>query len=219
MHDVIERLLRDAPHPGPVTSLDAWWDRHRALSALVPIDRALVAGFVMDRLGYAFASGYQAAGAALFGDQGEPGALCATEAGGVHPRAIETRLELEGGHAFDRLLVRRVHVHAASAETLERARKFALADHPGLATVMAYHANTAQLWLESPEMRTAKALNPAHRARLSEALRRLHDVGGCHGSVDQAHVGWRGSDPVLVFPAATKGATLTEDLTRLELVR
>lgn len=139
---------------------------------------------------------------------------------GEAPRLdAETRLALEGGHAFDHLLERRVRVHVASRDTLERARQFALADHPGLATVLAYHASSGQIWLESPEMRADGALTAAHRVRLTEALRRLHEVGGCHGSVDQAHVGWRGSDPVLVFPAATKGATLTEDLTRLELVR
>jgi hypothetical protein len=48
----------------------------------------------MDRLGWAFASGYQAAGRALLGsgDDLPPAALCATEKGGVSPKAIETRL-------------------------------------------------------------------------------------------------------------------------------
>src|SRR5690606_26433874 len=89
---------------------------------------------------------------------------------GEAPRLdAETRLALEGGHAFDHLLERRVRVHVASRDTLERARQFALADHPGLATVLAYHASSGQIWLESPEMRADGALTAAHRVRLTEA--------------------------------------------------
>jgi acyl-CoA dehydrogenase len=57
-------------------------------------------------LGYAFGSGYQCAGAAMFAmAQGSPffdagpaalAAFCATESGGVQPRAIETTLTPEG---------------------------------------------------------------------------------------------------------------------------
>jgi alkylation response protein AidB-like acyl-CoA dehydrogenase len=59
------------------------------------IDWAIEAGHRADRLGYAFAGGYQAALGALV--PGLPHAclasLCATEAQGNHPRRIETRLE------------------------------------------------------------------------------------------------------------------------------
>lgn len=59
-----------------------------------PVDRALVGGAVADRLGYAFAAGYDAALHALVPDLAADTAacLCVTEAGGVHPRAIGTRL-------------------------------------------------------------------------------------------------------------------------------
>jgi hypothetical protein len=58
-------------------------------------DRALVAGFAADRLGYAFVGGYRAALLQLAPSLGSSArvALCATEEGGAHPRAIATRIE------------------------------------------------------------------------------------------------------------------------------
>jgi hypothetical protein len=90
-------VLASPPDPEPIASSDAFWQRHR-LAALIeplPIDQAILGGFCADRLGYAFASGYQAALHALFPDlpPDRVAALCVTERGGGHPRAIETRLE------------------------------------------------------------------------------------------------------------------------------
>ncbi len=58
------------------------------------VDRAAAAGFMADRLGYAFAGGYHAALRRLVPSLrvDEAVCLCATEAGGGHPRAIETHL-------------------------------------------------------------------------------------------------------------------------------
>jgi hypothetical protein len=50
----------------------------------------------MDRIGYAFASGYQAALRALVPDLGSIAALAATEEGGAHPRAIAATLTDQG---------------------------------------------------------------------------------------------------------------------------
>ncbi len=59
-----------------------------------PLSRALVGGALADRLGYAFAAGYQAALIRLAPDlAGVRASLCASEAGGAHPRAIQTALE------------------------------------------------------------------------------------------------------------------------------
>ncbi len=105
MHLVLEELVTAKPAPRPIDSLATWWTRHRELSARfpVPVDVAILAGFAADRLGYAFASGYQAAGAELFAGRvvGEPrlSALCVTEAGGAHPRAIATTLR-RGEHGL-----------------------------------------------------------------------------------------------------------------------
>jgi hypothetical protein len=68
------------------------------------IDRALVGGAHADRLGFAFASGYAEALRALVPSATDVMALCATEDGGNHPRAIKTTLarrDAPGGPAFE----------------------------------------------------------------------------------------------------------------------
>jgi hypothetical protein len=83
-------------------SVAQWWQRHRAIAAEQPdpIHQAIVGGFVADRVGWAFASGYQAALRALFPDA--PGdricALCVTEADGNSPKAIKSSLRRNGTH-------------------------------------------------------------------------------------------------------------------------
>jgi hypothetical protein len=79
------------------------------------IDRAIVLGAKADRLGYAFFGGYTSAITALDPSVTGIGALCATEEGGGHPRAIKTTLEsgklngtkhfVSGGKLADTLLV------------------------------------------------------------------------------------------------------------------
>src|SRR4051794_33017827 len=54
------------------------------------VERAVIGGARADRLGYAFAIGYSAALEALVGEG--DAALCVTEDGGNHPKAIQTRL-------------------------------------------------------------------------------------------------------------------------------
>ena len=58
-----------------------------------PIDRAVVGGFEADRLGYAFAAGYQSALSRLIPGLEGWGSLCVTEEGGGHPKAILATLE------------------------------------------------------------------------------------------------------------------------------
>lgn len=96
MQRLLNRLLRDAPAPIAAGDVGTWWRAFRdgdpELSA--PIDRAVLAGYRADRLGYAFAGAYQAAlrvlGPAL--PAGAVVSFCVTEARGNHPRAIDTRL-------------------------------------------------------------------------------------------------------------------------------
>ncbi len=62
-------------------------------SAAHPLDRALAAGLTAPTVGAAFLAGYRAALTALVPALGTvPAALCASEDGGAHPRAIETTL-------------------------------------------------------------------------------------------------------------------------------
>ncbi|MFP2926839.1 acyl-CoA dehydrogenase family protein, partial [Pyxidicoccus sp. 3LG] len=100
MNDVLRFLLSESPETPPLDSVDAWWARHLELLARfpAPADLALAGGFRADRLGYAFASGYHAAHRFLFPSlpADRPCALCATEPGGAHPSAIQTRLSDSG---------------------------------------------------------------------------------------------------------------------------
>ncbi|MCC6522842.1 MAG: acyl-CoA dehydrogenase family protein [Polyangiaceae bacterium] len=100
---VLEHVLTAPAAPAPLDGLESWWRGHLLFAARfwLPIDLAFAAGFAADRPGYAFASGYQAAGATLVAALGPKGAsvaaarplaLCATEEGGAAPRAIRTRL-------------------------------------------------------------------------------------------------------------------------------
>jgi acyl-CoA dehydrogenase len=91
--DVLRRALEVTPPA--VDTLAAWWEAtavEREAQATT-IDRALIAGAVSDRLGFAFAGGYREALRALVpGLRGVAAALCATEEGGPHPRAIKSTL-------------------------------------------------------------------------------------------------------------------------------
>jgi acyl-CoA dehydrogenase len=99
----IEAVLQAPPTPRPIDDLAGWWARYLEVTrdAVTPVHRAMLAGFSVDRPAYAFASGYQEALRCLLG-AAAPGigmvrlALCATEPGGAHPRAIQTRLEPDG---------------------------------------------------------------------------------------------------------------------------
>jgi hypothetical protein len=94
----MDPLLRFALAPQPTTTTDqlaAWWEmtaaRRDAWSSTV--DRAFAGGACADRLGFAFAGGYAEALRALVPTTTGICALCATEEGGAHPRAIQTRLD------------------------------------------------------------------------------------------------------------------------------
>ncbi len=98
--DAISALL-SAQAPAPeCNDVAAWWPTWRTLSAETrdPFERAILGGARADRLGWAFASGYQAALRAL--DPVLPddtiAALCVTEAEGNFPRAIRATLTPDG---------------------------------------------------------------------------------------------------------------------------
>ncbi|HWN67763.1 MAG TPA: acyl-CoA dehydrogenase family protein, partial [Haliangium sp.] len=100
---VLQRLLQAPPTPRPIDDLATWWAHHLEVTrdAVIPVHRAMLAGFSVDRPGYAFASGYQEALRCLLGATAPQIAtaklaLCATEPGGAHPSSIQTRLEPDG---------------------------------------------------------------------------------------------------------------------------
>ena len=69
---------------------DAWW---KLTAAGDSIERAILRGAQADRLGLAFLGGYSAAITKLDPTITDLGALCATETGGGHPRAMQTTLQ------------------------------------------------------------------------------------------------------------------------------
>jgi len=98
--DVIGYLLKAPAAARDCPDVAAWWPRHREIAAVWrnPMDRAIVGGFGADRVGWAFASGYQAALHALFPEVPEDriAALCVTEADGNSPKAIKSTLRRAG---------------------------------------------------------------------------------------------------------------------------
>lgn len=100
----LHAVLASPPDPAPIVSNEDFWRRHRAAApaGATPFDQAVLGGFAADRVGWAFASGYQAALRALVPDlpPDRLASFCVTERGGGHPRAIETRLELRTGGAY-----------------------------------------------------------------------------------------------------------------------
>lgn len=97
MSDWLVAMYTPQPDP-PVADLEVLLDRWEHLPGTA-FERAVAGGLLADRLGLAFAAGYRSALLALTGQTGHA-ALCITEKGGAHPRAIETRLEIEGDTAF-----------------------------------------------------------------------------------------------------------------------
>lgn len=92
MTDLLAALLRSDPPPR-ISDLNGWRAAHTVRLG-TPFENAVLGGLAADRLGFAFASGYQAACRALAPDapRGWLLAVCATESGGSHPRTIATKL-------------------------------------------------------------------------------------------------------------------------------
>lgn len=104
----LSRLLAQSQQPleGTKDFASFWtWSLASEFHAESPFRRAALAAARTDVLGCAFGVGYQAALRALVPSlpEGSASALCVTEAGGNHPRAIETALTsgtLSGQKAF-----------------------------------------------------------------------------------------------------------------------
>ena len=97
---MLPQLPASQASAAPCESVAQWWPRHRAIAEghPDPIHQAIVGGFVADRVGWAFASGYQAALRALFPNAPVDRicALCVTEADGNSPKAIKSTLRQSG---------------------------------------------------------------------------------------------------------------------------
>jgi len=95
MNPALDTCLRAATAVPARASVADWWPRWRdgAARAATPAAQALLGGFDADRVGWAFASGYQAALRALLPDLPADAvtAFCVTEEAGNRPRDITTR--------------------------------------------------------------------------------------------------------------------------------
>jgi acyl-CoA dehydrogenase len=95
------RAILAAPEPS-LTTLEAWLEARDAWPAppAAAWDLAIEAAVASDRLAFAFASGFEAALRRLTGEAAI--GLGATEEGGPHPRAIQTRARPDGsGYRLD----------------------------------------------------------------------------------------------------------------------
>jgi hypothetical protein len=120
-------FMVSGPDDGDVPSFDGlggWWvwylDAARPFES--PIARALVGGRVADRVGYAFTAGYVSAIRWLVPAMGrdELTALCVTEEGSAHPRAVQATLtedKLRGGGKHFRLIGEKSFVTNADLAT------------------------------------------------------------------------------------------------------
>jgi len=99
MIDLLRHILTASLLPA-IDSIEALREATRRLAPVfpTPFDRGAAEALACDRVGFAFAAGYQAALHALVPAMPTDAvvSLCATEEGGAHPRAIATRLERAG---------------------------------------------------------------------------------------------------------------------------
>ena len=100
MNPALEHCLRAATDVPARADVADWWPRWRdgAARAATPVAQALLGGFDADRVGWAFASGYQAALRALLPElpSDAVAAFCVTEESGNRPRDIRTRFTPAG---------------------------------------------------------------------------------------------------------------------------
>ncbi len=114
----LRTILTGQLKPQDFAGMSAWFEHYQSLgcSAAGPFERAVLGGASSNCMGFASASGYQAAISALFGngrfegrrfengrfedgciEKQQLSSLCVSEAGGNHPRAIETSLSGQQG--------------------------------------------------------------------------------------------------------------------------
>jgi hypothetical protein len=209
MDAILRFLLTESPQPAPIGSVEEWWRRHLELAPRFEetADLALAGGFVADRLGYAFGSGYHAALRSLFPQlpPDVPAALCATESGGGHPSAMRTRLaedalgtlRLEGTKGFVTFgaFARQLLVVASEGQDAQGRNRLRLVRidpaRPGVTLVplpetpFVPEVPHAELRLEGVAVAPDEVLSGDGYARYLKPFRTVED---CH--VHAAFLGW-----------------------------
>jgi len=123
----------------------------------------------------------------------------------------------------DRVLDRDVLLLPATAEQLTRAGCLARATHPAVPAVWGMSDDGRYLIVEPALGEEASSLSEAERARLSEALTDIHEMGGIHGSVAEEHVRRFAGQVYLAYviepPPSASEATDREQLRVCKLAR
>jgi hypothetical protein len=120
MRQLLQTLLTIPPKPIPATPIASWWETllEKLSSVEGAFARAVLGGFYADRIGFAFAAGYQAALSSLFPHPPSTlASLCVTEEKGGHPSAIQTTLQ-SAGQGFTLHGVKRFATLGAEAKCL-----------------------------------------------------------------------------------------------------
>jgi len=188
---LLAHVLPPADRPAPVSDVDEWHRRHLEAARGSSLERAARGAFAMDRLGWAFASGYTEALTRLVPELGSAkAALCATETGGNHPRAIATTLRdlvLRGektfvtlGDAAEHLLVVASVGRDGDRNHLKLVRLPASRDgvelHPGPATPFVPEIPHARLVLEDVAVRPEEILEGDGYADYLKPFRTVEDL-------------------------------------------
>ena len=96
MNSALVSCLQTPPQARTIAEVSDWWHLWRSLDSpgAAPDTLAIAGGFAADRVGWAFASGYQAALRALMPELPHDtlAAFCVTEADGNRPRHIRTTI-------------------------------------------------------------------------------------------------------------------------------
>jgi eukaryotic-like serine/threonine-protein kinase len=127
-----------------------------------------------------------------------------------------------GGYALDVWMQRPIERVSLSDRPLLllRARAFALADHPGLQTVLRLERDGSAVWLSAAYGHAVdRPLTAAERLLLEGALTALHAAGCAHGRVDSAHVFVDGKGGAVLRFEGPEDATATIDDDRASLER
>ncbi|MGO9835414.1 MAG: protein kinase domain-containing protein [Polyangiaceae bacterium] len=138
----------------------------------------------------------------------------AEEPENAHPNT--GRLEPQpGAYALDVWTQRPIERMSLSDRPLllPRVRAFALADHPGLQTVLRLERDAGAVWLSAPDGQALnRPLAAGERLLLEDALTVLHGAGCVHGRVDSAHVFVDGGGgAVLRLEGPEDGAATVDD--------
>jgi hypothetical protein len=224
--DLVHGLLR-SPADGSVASPAALRD-HSASTPSDPFDRAVLGGLASAGVGWAFACGYEAALARLDPESaGALTAMCATESGGGHPRAIQASLvpASGGGWILEGVAVAESEVLAGDGYEAFLKPFRTIEDIHVTAAVLGWAIGVARGsgwdrgWIEEAiaitlALRAIAASEPSRpetHVALAGAMawsKRVLNGGAWSRASDAVRAGWERDRPLLDVASVVRGARL-----------